>query len=95
MESWTAPGPDVFHTYWLKKPNSLHDYTNEPSASEWLTEGRTVLIQNNLQKVTVSTTYHLITYLCTTWKLLAVIIASVLFGILSGIIAAKRKRHIA
>ncbi|KAL4008504.1 hypothetical protein ACER0C_002356 [Sarotherodon galilaeus] len=89
MKSWTAPGPDMVHAYWLKKLTALHEclaaqmnqlLVNERHP-EWLTEGRTVLIPKDPKKGPVPSNYRPITCLSTTWKLL------------SGIILAKMNRH--
>ncbi|XP_076733794.1 uncharacterized protein LOC143414044 [Maylandia zebra] len=89
MKSWTAPGPDMVHAYWLKKLTALHErlaaqmnqlLVNERHP-EWLTEGRTVLIPKDPKKGPVPSNYRPITCLSTTWKLL------------SGIISAKMNRH--
>ncbi|XP_025766930.1 uncharacterized protein LOC112848110 [Oreochromis niloticus] len=58
MKSWTAPGPDMVHTYWLKKLTALHERLAaqmnqllvDERHSEWLTEGKTVLILKDPQK---------------------------------------------
>ncbi|CAK6977002.1 ras-related protein Rab-7L1-like [Scomber scombrus] len=91
MKSWTAPGPDMIHTYWLKKLPTLQEHlaaqTNQllmdGMHQDWLTQGPTVLIMKDPQKGTIPSNYQPITFLCTTWKLL------------SGIIAAKMNRHMA
>ncbi len=91
MKSWTAPGPDMIHTYWLKKLTALHERLAvqmnqllvDGTHPEWLTQGRTILIMKDPQKGTIPSNYRPITCLCTTWKLL------------SGIIAAKMSRHMA
>uniref|UniRef100_A0A3B5PPD0 Reverse transcriptase domain-containing protein n=1 Tax=Xiphophorus maculatus TaxID=8083 RepID=A0A3B5PPD0_XIPMA len=89
MKNWTAPGPDMIHAYWLKKLTALHerlaDQMNQLLQSgthpEWLTEGRTILIQKDPSKGPVPPNYRPITCLSTTWKLM------------SGIIAAKISKH--
>ncbi|TWW59283.1 hypothetical protein D4764_06G0008130 [Takifugu flavidus] len=89
MKSWTAPGPDNIHAYWLKKLTALHErlaaQMNQLLTSgdhpEWLTQGPTVLIMKDPQKGTILSNYWPITCLSTTWKLL------------SGIIVAKISRH--
>lgn len=51
MKSWTASGPDMIHTSWLKKVTALHERLTAHLAAqmdrthmEQLTQGRTVLI---------------------------------------------------
>ncbi|TWW59399.1 hypothetical protein D4764_06G0009290 [Takifugu flavidus] len=90
MKSWTAPGPDKIHTYWLKKLTALHErlaakmnqLLTSGNHPESLTQGWTVLIMKDPQKSTIPSHYQPITCLSTTWKLLL------------GIIAAKlRQQH--
>ncbi len=91
MKSWTAPGPDMIHTYWLKKLTALHErlaaqmnqLLRDGTHPDWLTQGRTVLILKDPQKGPIPSNYRPITCLCTTWKAL------------SGIIAAKMSKHVA
>ena len=48
MKSWTAPGPDMIHTYWLKHLTAVHErlaaQMNQLLASgshpDWLTQGK-------------------------------------------------------
>ena len=89
MKSWTAPGPDMIHTYSLKKLTALHEclvtqmnqLLRSGTHPEWLTQGWTVLIMKNPQRGRISSNYWPITCLSTTWKLL------------SGIIVAKVRKH--
>uniref|UniRef100_A0A3B3HW39 Reverse transcriptase domain-containing protein n=1 Tax=Oryzias latipes TaxID=8090 RepID=A0A3B3HW39_ORYLA len=89
MKNWTAPGPDMIHAYWLKKLTALHErlaaqinqLLRDGTHPEWLTEGRTILIQKDPSKGAVPSNYRPITCLSTTWKLM------------SGIIATKINRH--
>uniref|UniRef100_A0A8C4WGB1 Reverse transcriptase domain-containing protein n=1 Tax=Gopherus evgoodei TaxID=1825980 RepID=A0A8C4WGB1_9SAUR len=86
---WTAPGPDMIHTYWLKKLTAVHErlaaQMNQLLAASshpnWLTQGRTVLIMKDPCKGIKPSNYRPITCLPTTWK------------ILSGILAAKLQDH--
>ena len=89
MKNWKAPGPDMIQAYWLKKLTALHErlaaqmnqLLREGTHPEWLTEGRTILIQKDPSKGTVPANYRPITCLSTMWKLM------------SGIIAAKISGH--
>ena len=76
MKSWTAPDPDMIHTYWLKLLTALHErlaaQMNQLLASgshpDWLTQGRTVLVMKDPHKGTTPSNYRPITCLSTTWK---------------------------
>ncbi|KAI3368084.1 hypothetical protein L3Q82_026902, partial [Scortum barcoo] len=58
MKSWTAPGPDMTHTYWLRKLTVLHEHLAaqmnqllmDGTHHGWLIEGWTVLIPKDPQK---------------------------------------------
>ena len=46
MKSWTAPGPDMIHSYWLKKLTALYEHVAaqmikllDGTHPEWLTQG--------------------------------------------------------
>ena len=89
MKNWKAPGPDQLHGYWLKKLTSLH----KPLASlyqeslkngcpQWMTQGRTILLQKDASKGTGVENYRPITCLPTMWKLL------------SGILSNEIRRHL-
>ena len=57
MQCWIAPGPDMIHTYLLKKPTALHEclaaemdqLLMDEIHPEFLTQGRTVLIMKDHQ----------------------------------------------
>ena len=54
--NWKAPGPDEVHGYWLKTFRSLHQRMaeelqhciNNHQAPEWMTTGRTALVQKDV-----------------------------------------------
>uniref|UniRef100_A0A3B3HMT5 Carbohydrate sulfotransferase n=1 Tax=Oryzias latipes TaxID=8090 RepID=A0A3B3HMT5_ORYLA len=79
----------MIHVYWLKKLTALHErlaaqmnqLLKEVTHPEWLTEGRTILIQKDPSKGAVPSNYRPITCFSTTWKLMP------------GIIATKINRH--
>jgi hypothetical protein len=82
MKNWKAPGPDQVHGFWIKKLTSLHDHlarlyqkSLEEGCPAWMTEGRTVLLQKDVQKGTVVENYRPITCLPTMWKLLSGIVS--------------------
>lgn len=84
MKSWTAPGPDQVHAFWLKQLSSLHGrlaqqlqtaMEDEHGIPEWMGVGRTVLIMKDKAKGPVVDNYRPITCLPTTWKLFSSIVA--------------------
>uniref|UniRef100_A0A803T202 Reverse transcriptase domain-containing protein n=1 Tax=Anolis carolinensis TaxID=28377 RepID=A0A803T202_ANOCA len=83
VKNWTSPGSDQLHGFWLKHLISLHgkmaqqfnEMLQKGSISEWLTTGRTYLIQKDPTKGAAPGNYRPITCLPTMFKLLAGIIA--------------------
>ena len=84
--NWKAPGPDrvqrVLKFHWLNNFTSLHknlvwnlNSCQEGETPQWITKGRTVLIQKDKSKGSEANNYCPITCLPFTWKLLAGIIA--------------------
>ena len=55
VKSWTAPGLDMIHTYWLKKLTAPHESLAAQTSRllmvrthpDWLIQGRTVLIMRD------------------------------------------------
>ncbi|XP_051918902.1 uncharacterized protein LOC127599192 [Hippocampus zosterae] len=88
MKNWTAPGPDMVHTYCLKKLTALHErlaaqmnqLLRDGTHPGWLTEGRTILIMKDPSKGAVPSNYRTIICLSTTWKLMSGIIAAKIIG---------------
>ena len=73
-KNWKSPGPAIIHGYWWKKLSHLHSrlalqlqHTLDHGPPEWLTEGRTVLIQKSKAKGLIPSNYRPITCLCTVW----------------------------
>ena len=62
--NWKAPGRDGTHGFWFKKFTTLHDKLalemnrcpHEAHVPEWITEGKTTLIQKDPFKGTTLTT---------------------------------------
>ena len=56
VSNWKAPGPDLVQGYWLKNFKSLHkrlaenlkDVLANGNVPEWMTKGRTVHIQKDM-----------------------------------------------
>ena len=76
--NWKAPGHDGIHGFWFKKFTSIHgrlalemnrclQCTQVP---EWMTKGKTTLIQKDPSKGTAPNNYRPITCLLMMWKIL-------------------------
>ena len=78
VPNWKAPGPDQAQGYYLKNFTNLHrriadqlqNWVRIGQVPEWLTLGRTVLIQKDKGKGNISSNYRPITCLPLMWKLL-------------------------
>ena len=87
VPNWKAPGPDCVQGYWLKNFKSLHERIAQQlqgcvlqkDVPEWMTTGRTALIQKDQHKGNVASNYRPITCLPIMWKLLTGIISEELY----------------
>ena len=87
MANWKAAGPDGVQGFWFKKLTSLHvvltDALRECVESgvvpEWMTKGRTVLIQKDPANGTAVDNYRPIACLPLMWKLLTGIFAEKIY----------------
>ena len=87
VPNWKAPGPDCVQGYWLKNFKSLHGRIAhqlqgcviQEDVPEWMTTGRTALIQKDQEKGNVASNYRPITCLPVMWKLLTGIISEELY----------------
>ena len=90
IPNWQDPGPDNVRGYWLKNLTPLHgklvEYLLECLDSgvvpDWLTKGRTVLIQKDKTRGNIASTYRPITCLPLSWKLLTGILADEIYDYL-------------
>ena len=90
MAKWKAPGPDGIVGFWFTRMTNLHDRLaihlqeciEQGKVPEWMTLGRTVLIQKDIRKGRVAGNYRPITCLPLMWKLL------------SGILGEKMYEHL-
>ena len=90
IPNWKAPGSDELHGYWLKNFRALHQRMaeqlqhciNNHQAPEWMTTGRTALVQKDKSKGNVASNYRPITCLPIMWKLLTGIISERLYNYL-------------
>ena len=90
IPNWKDPGPDGVQGFWLKDfftslYKNLVQHLNaclEGKTPQWMTKGRTVLIQKEKSKRNEASNYHPITCLPLTWKLLTGIIAGEVYSFL-------------
>ena len=83
LSNWKAPGPDFVQGFWIKNFTSLHAQLaktlekclQEGEVPQWMTRGRTVLIQKDKAKGNTPSNYRPITCLPLTWKLLTKILS--------------------
>ena len=72
------PGHDEIHGFWFKKFTSIHDRLalemnrclQDAQVPDWMTKGKTTLIQKDPSKGTAPNNYRPITYLPMMWKIL-------------------------
>ena len=78
LSNWKTPGHDCIHDFWFKKFTSVHDRLvlemnkclHTAHVPEWVTKGRTTLIQKDPNKGTAPNNYRPITCLPMMWKIL-------------------------
>ena len=78
VSNWKTPGHDGIHGFWFKKFTSIHDGLSLEMnkclqiahVPEWMTKGRTTLIQKDPNKGTAPNNYRSITCLPMMWKIL-------------------------
>ena len=78
--NWKTPGHDGIHGFWFKKSTSIHDRlalemnkcVQTAHVLEWMTKGRTTLIQKDPNKGTARNNFRAITCLLVMWKILTV-----------------------
>ena len=71
ISNWKAPGHDGIHGFWFKKFTSIHDRLSlemnrclqDAHVPEWMTKGKTILIQKDPSKGTTPNNYRPITCL--------------------------------
>ena len=77
ISNWKAPGHDGIHGFWFKKFISIHGRLalemnrclQGTQVPEWMTKGKTTLIQKNPSKGTAPNNYRPITCLPMMWKI--------------------------
>ena len=78
ISNWKTPGHDGIHSFWSKKFTSIHDRLalemnrclQGAQVPEWMTKGKTTLIQKDPGKGTAPNNYRPITWLPMIWKIL-------------------------
>ena len=78
ISNWKAPGHDGIHGFWFKKFTSTQDRLalemnrclQGAQVREWMTKGKTTLIQKDPSKGTALNNYRPITCLPMMWKIL-------------------------
>ena len=79
ISNWKAPGHDGIHGFWFKKLTSIHvtlaleinRCLQDTHVPEWMTKGKTTLIQKDPSKVTAPNNYRPITSLPMMWKIIS------------------------
>ena len=92
MPNWKAPGPDGVQGFWIKNLTGLHrklaehldECLDKGETPNWMTTGRTVLIQKDRSKGTVAGNYRPITCLPIIWKLLTSMISDDIYQYLES-----------
>ena len=78
ISNWKKPGHDGIHGFWLKKFTSIHDRLalemnrrlQDAQVPDWMTKGKTTLIQKDPSKGNAPYNYRPITCLPMMWKIL-------------------------
>ena len=78
ISNWKTPSHDWIHGFWFKKFTSIHGrlaleinrYLQGEQVPDWMTKGKTTLIQKDPSKGTAPNNYTPITYLPMMWKIL-------------------------
>ena len=78
ISNWKTPGHDGIHEFWFKKFTSVHDRLalemnrclQDAQVPDWMTKGKTTLIQKDSSKGNASNNYRPITCLSMMWKIL-------------------------
>ena len=77
--NWKTPGHDEIYGFWFKKFTSIHNRLalemnrclQDAQVPDWMTKGKTTLIQKDPSKGTAPNNYRPITCLPMMWKILA------------------------
>ena len=99
MPNWKSPGPDLVQGFWLKNFSSLHkrvrlqlkECLDSGFVPNWLTRGRTPLLQKDKSKGNIARNYRPLTCLLLMWKLLTGVIADQIYAYLDQEYQKSRK----
>ena len=88
MPNWKSPGPDLVQRFWLNNFSSLHERVrlqlkecvDSEFVPNWLTRGRTSMLQKDKSKGNVASHYRPITSVPLMWKLLTGVIADQIYA---------------
>ena len=92
ISNWKAPGHDGIHGFWFKKSTSIHGRLvlemnrclQGAQVPEWMTKGKTTLIQKDPSKGTAPNNYRPITCLPIMWKILTAQIREKIYYLLTS-----------
>ena len=90
--NWKTPGHDGIHGFWFKKFTSIHSRLAQEmnrclqgaQVPEWMTKGKTTLIQKDPSKGTAPNNYGPITCLPMIWKILTAQIREKIYYLLTS-----------
>ena len=90
MANWKTHDLDDIHGFWFLKFTTIHDRMatemnkciQKTEIPEWMTKGKTTLIQKDSLRRTVQTNYRPITCLPTMWKILTEKIRELIYNLL-------------
>ena len=91
ISNWKEPGHDRIHGFWFKKFTSLHGRLalemnrclQDAQVPEWMTKGKTKLIQKDPSKGTAPNNYRRITCLPIMWKIITAQIREKIYSLTS------------
>ena len=102
IPNWKTPGHEGIHGFWFKKFASIHDRLalemnrslQGAQVPDWMTKGKTTLIQKDPSKGTTPNNYRPITCLLMTWKILTTQIRETIYYSLTsrGLFPDEQKR---
>ena len=90
MPNWKAPGSDNIQSYWAKNLTPTRQISDvfaglsrlSGVVPDWLTKGRTVLIQKDKTRGNIASNYRPTTCLPLVWKLLTGVLADEIYDYL-------------
>ena len=92
ISNWKTPGHDGIHGFWFKKFTSIHGRLalemnrclQGTQVPDWMTKGKTMLIQKDPSKGTAPNNYRPITCLPMMWKILTAQIREKIYYLLTS-----------